>query len=106
METTLYEQWLDSCLKAGIPALSTDTAARILAVVYVFGGERESFVYNTKLVADIRYIKSRFDIEGCGVPPADLVELIKVYTKDCEAHLDDKPQWAKELFNKRYSIEL
>ena len=106
METTLHEQWLDSCLKAGIPAISTDTAARILAVVYVFGSERESFVYNTKLVADIRYIKSRFDIEGCGVPPADLVELIKTYTKDCEAHLDDKPQWAKELFNKRYSIAL
>ena len=34
------------------------------------------------------------------------VELIKTYTKDCEAHLDEKPQWAKELFNKRYSIEL
>lgn len=42
---TLRDLWNKTCMSANIPAISMDTCARILAVVYVHGNN-ESLVYN------------------------------------------------------------
>ena len=45
-----------TCLQADIPILSRDTAAKILAVVYIQGGD-ERMVLSPKLKADCDYIQ-------------------------------------------------
>lgn len=56
---TLKDMWDEACLSTGIPAISIDTSARILAVVYVHGNN-EAFVCNKTFLADVRYIQKRF----------------------------------------------
>ena len=34
---TLRHQWNEACLQLGLPSLTTDTAAKIMAVLYVYG---------------------------------------------------------------------
>lgn len=36
-----YKRWLESFRQIGIPAISTDTSARILAVVYSLGNNEQ-----------------------------------------------------------------
>lgn len=50
-------QWNDTCKAAGLVSISKCTAAKLLAIVYVLGGERESFTHNEKLKADLDYIQ-------------------------------------------------
>lgn len=117
---TLKKIWNDAFLAVGIPAISMDTSARILAVVYVHGNN-EAFVYNNSFLADIDHIKQRFNIYGTGVPDPDLSELIKSYVRELEdferTHENDMhsgtalfapriPQWAVDLFKERYNIKI
>ena len=41
--TTLYQQWADAFASVGECHLSLDTCCKLLAVVYVYGGEDASF---------------------------------------------------------------
>ena len=63
-------------MSANIPAISMDTCARILAVVYVHGNN-ESLVYNKSFLSDLQYIKEKFRLQGGEIPDADFCELIK-----------------------------
>lgn len=117
---TLKELWNATCLSAGIPAISTDTAARIMAVTYAHGNN-EAFVLNPNFVADLDYICKRFHIHGAGTPNADFAELLRKYVSELEtfeeAHEGEGsqggalfkphvPQWAVDLFKDRYNIKL
>ena len=116
----LKELWNATCLSADIPAISTDTAARIKAVVYVHGNN-EAFVFNRNCFADIDYICKRFHIHGAGTPDAYFAELLRKYVSELEnfekAHEGEEsqggalfkphvPQWAVDLFKDRYNIKL
>ena len=99
MVDQMRDDWNMTCLAAGIPAISTDTCARIMAVLYVH--------------------QLRFHLHGGGTPDADFVELLKEYVSELE-NADNKPinsdsdalfyrnipTWAKELYNRRYGIKL
>lgn len=85
-EYILRKQWNDSCLELGIPSLTMHTAARIMAVVYVFGNN-EAFVTNAKFTADVEYICRRFGIGGGETPNQDFVETLKTYVAECESHI-------------------
>lgn len=117
---TLKELWNATCLSAGIPAISTDTAARIMAVTY-FHGNNEAFVFNPNFVADLGYLCKRFHIHGAGTPDADFAELLRKYVGELEHYEKSHegegseggalfkphvPQWAIELFKDRYGIKL
>lgn len=115
---TLKELWNATCLSAGIPAISTDTAARIMAVTYTHGNN-EAFVFNPNFVADLDYICKRFHIHGAGTPNLHFAELLRKYVSELEtfekAHEGSQggalfkphvPQWAVELFKDRYNIKL
>ena len=101
----LQKDWLDACMSAGIPAVTTDTAARVLAVLYVFGGEHEEMTLNVKFTQEVKYIQKRFHIEGGEVPDETFVLTLQHYIKELEKQ-NDPPEWAVNLYRDRYGIKV
>ena len=46
----------------GLPAITLDTSARLMAIVYVHGGGEEEMDLNQKFVNDVQYIQRRLPI--------------------------------------------
>ena len=119
MKDDLRKQWNDACARLGIPSLTTDTCARIMAVLYVHGNNEE-FVLNHHFVADAEYIQKRFCLYGTGVPTNfEFIALLKEYIKEVEEYIetnknkvegclfsDAKPEWAIKLFKEMYNIKI
>lgn len=113
------DDWNTACLQMGIPAIRTDTCARIMAVLYMYGNN-EYMVYNKTFLADVRYIQDRFGLHGAGTLQHDFAVLLKQYVKELEdyeeRHKEDAadgalfkshiPAWASKLFDERYGIKL
>ena len=119
----MQQDWLNACLAAGIPAVTRDTAARLMAVLYVHGGGHEEMVMNRKFTNEMRYIQRRYGIEGGQRPDAEVVGLIQHYVRELEQYegshtkdtatdadgtqvMDSAPEWAVRLFRDRYGIKL
>ena len=111
--------WNEACLSAGLKSISTDSAARIMAIVYVHGNN-EAFCLNQKFLADVDYIRKEYHIEGSAIPDPEFSRLLKMYAEELEDYYekhkhekegnalfnDPKPQWAIDLFKERYDIKL
>ena len=115
-EMTLYRQMLataqsvNELLQDGdeFNMISRDTAAKILAVVYIQGGD-ERMVLSPKLKADCDYIQDHYHIRGGEVPDVEITEYIQHYVKTLEQYIkdnDDWPQWVYGFFMQRYSFKL
>lgn len=114
--TKLQRDWLEACEQVGIPAITTDTSARIMAVMYVHGGGEEEMVLNQKFVNDVKYIQRRFHIQGGEVPDENFVRIMQQYVRQLEQHLEECkrnnvsdtqiPEWAHKLMRDRYGMKL
>lgn len=121
--TKLQQDWLNACLAADIPAVTRDTAARLLAVLYVHGGGHEEMVMNRKFTNEMKYIQRRYGIEGGQKPDPQVVNLVQHYVTELEQYqskhaadtatdtdgskvTDSAPDWAVNLFRDRYGIKL
>ena len=109
----LQRDWLDACKAVGIPAITTDTSARIMAIVYVHGGGEEEMVLNQKFVNDVQYIQDRFGIKGGEIPDGDFAVLLQHYVRELESYLKEHkadktsvPEWAHKLMLDRYGMKL
>ncbi len=105
-----FNQLYDTALAAGLPIISTDTAAKILAVTYVHGNN-EFMVHSPKFKAEIRYIQKKWGIDGGLIPDAGITIAIQHDVDELERfekeHPEERyPQWAIELFKTRYGFEL
>lgn len=100
---TLQEQTIAAFESAGIPYISMDTCAKIMAVLYKYGNN-EYMVLNKKFTMECAYIQRRFHIEGGEIPDATFVEKLQFYVAQCRD--DEIPQWASDLFKERYNIKL
>lgn len=100
----IHEQLTQSSLATGLTIIGKELAAKILAVIYMYDDER--ITYSDKLRADIKYIQARYNIDGCGIPNAELVELIKQRVNELPKYRTNIPTWATELFKQRYGIAL
>ncbi len=113
----LYQQWLESCKQCDIPAISTDTAARLMAILYEYGNN-EDFTYNRKFLADKEYIQDRFGLQGACVPDPHFHALLRQYVKELQDYyighkskdtmqdLEDLvPDWAPKLLKDRYNMK-
>lgn len=118
-QQSVYAQWLESCRQADIPAISTDTAARLMAVLYEYGNN-EGFTYNQKFLADKDYIQDKFGLREMCVPEPRFHALLKQYIKELQdyqqEHKDDvtdksnpykamAPDWAPQLLKDRYNMK-
>lgn len=114
--TQLQRDWLEACEQVGIPAITTDTSARIMAIMYVHGGGEEEMVLNQKFVNDVKYIQRRFHIQGGDVPDETFVLTMQHYVKQLEQHMAECkrnnvtdtqiPEWAHKLMRDRYGMKL
>jgi len=98
----------DACLQMNIPIIGRDTAAKILAVVYIQGCD-ERIVLSPKVKADLEYIQNRFDIHGGETMDASLQQKTKWYVKDLEQYIktnNDWPTWVYDFWMERYNFKL
>lgn len=96
---------LNDALTVGLPIISTDTAARLMAIAYVYGGGNETLVLSPKFQCDCKYIQKKFGIQGGEVPDAKIATFLQTYVKELE-NSKECPQWVNDLMNKRYNIKL
>lgn len=116
----LYSQMMDTFLSAGINPLSADTSAKLLAILYVYGGGNESFVLSKKFCKDADLACKRLNIEGGETPTEEGRQLIQKYVKELEDDINRKDrteeektfagvkctvEWANKLMQERYSIK-
>lgn len=99
-----YKRWLRDCLTMGIPAITLDTSARILAIVCVLGNN-EQIVMSPQCILDLEYLQERFHIKGGESPNPAIIQPLKKYIAELE-RADKLPKWAKTLFKERYGIKL
>ena len=100
----------ETALNAGLSIVSLDTAARILAVVYVHGNN-EFMVHSPKFNTEREYIQKRFHIQGGEIPDPEIIPVLKGYIKELEEYeklhpIEKYPAWAKDLFIQRYNFKL
>ena len=103
--TDFRRQWNESCKAAGLVSIGKDTAAKLLAVVYVLGGEREAFTHNEKLKADLEYIQDVYGFQGGMTPDAFVSNALKQYCNELEDY-KTIPQWATKLMQENYGIKI
>lgn len=101
----LQRDWLDACISAGIPAITTDTSAKVLAVLYVFGGEHEEMTLNVKFTQEVKYIQHRFRLIGGETPDVKFVKTVKHYVEEIKKQ-NNPPEWAVKLYKDRYGIKI
>lgn len=118
-EPNIYGQWLESCMQAGLSAISTDTAARLMAVLYEYGNN-EGLTYSPRFLAEKDYIQDRFGLREMRTPDPHFHELLKKYIKELQDYqIEHKgesndrdhpyrllaPDWAPQLLKDRYGIK-
>lgn len=101
----LYMGMLNDALAVGLPIISRDTAARIMAITYVYGGGNETLVLSPKFQCDCKYIQKRFGIQGGEIPDAEFASTLRSYVKELE-NSKVCPQWVHDLMKRRYNIKL
>ena len=100
----LRRQWNDACLAAGIPAMTTATSARIMAILLHYGNN-EAMVLNQHFTADCEYIQKRFRIMGSQSPDPDFARELQAINAELEA-CTQPPQWAVTLMQEMYGIKI
>ena len=94
-------------MQLDLPSLTTDTAAKIMAVLYVYGNN-ENMVLNNHFQADCNYIQKRYHIQGGETPDVDFVIKFQCWHKDIldyeKEHAEGIVPWAVKLFADMYNI--
>ena len=108
----IYAAILESGLKTGLPVISADTCAKLLAIVYA--SNSEMVTHCPKMVLDCGYAQKRFHIEGSEVVDADFAEKLRGYVRDIEREIEETkketgcykmPEWCNEFVRERYGIK-
>lgn len=93
-----YEKLVNTAEQCGIKIISDDMCCKLLAWVYVKGGNTEATIYNVKLNTDIKMAQKRLNIYGSEIPDTKLKIKLLQYIKELET---DKAVWLSD-FNKKY----
>lgn len=100
----LRKQWNETCEAAGLKPITTDTAARIMAIVYCF--DDELMTHSPKFMADIEHIQRCYGIDGGKRPYAGFRLLFVSYVREIERNDNKPPQWAVTLMQEMYGIKI
>lgn len=112
--SNIYKQWADAFASIGLSHISTETAAKLLAILYVYGGSYEGFTHTPNLLTGILTAQRMFNIDGGESPSAEGILLIRQYSKELEddlkgrqpsLHQECHVDWANELMIGRYGFK-
>lgn len=116
---TFRTDWNETCLRAGLPSISRDTSARIMAVLHVESGCTTAVTHSPKLRADLKYIQRRFGLFGGATPDAAFAQTFRRYVREIEMHQRLSagrtdltsaerawPAWARSLYRDSYNVNL
>lgn len=108
--TSLIRSTYSAALAFDIPIISTDNAARLMAVLYVHGNN-EFMTHCEKFNIEREYIQKRFHLQGSEIPDAEFARLLKGYVYQLEKWEKQHPkepyaEWAVKLYEDRYGIRL
>lgn len=101
---SLRQQWNEACLQVGLPSLTLNTCAKIMAILYHYGNN-EAMVLSPHFRADCEYVKKRYHIQGGETPDEDFVDEyaeVNALLEDCK----EPPKWAKDLMKEMYNITI
>lgn len=105
----LYSQFCEALKAVEIAPMSLDRAARLLAILYVHGGQNEAFVTHPRLTRDIFTAQDVLNIHGGQVPNPEGMRLMQGYIRELESYVKAKsntaPLWADEMM-RRYNVEM
>lgn len=107
-----YKSLLATAASTGLPIIGKWTAARILFIVYAYGGSREEFTLSPKFKADIEYIQSTYGFDGGETPDTEVAAYIQqLYSENPTDIAGDRntgeiPDWADKLCKDRYGFNL
>ena len=99
--------------RVGMSLMSDDFAAKLLAYVYVLGGENESVTQNPRMTAGIAIAQQKFNLYGGETPSRKGIELIIKYVSELENGIEKTDfrtekcnvEWLNEIY-KRYDIRI
>jgi hypothetical protein len=97
------EQLYATAENAGLKIISDNKCCRLLAYLYVYGGENEQTVFNERLRNALFYAQRRLNLMGGERPDAELLPVLQGYIKSVDDY-DGPPEWAIEL-EKEYGIK-
>lgn len=110
-DETLYKAILRTGDACGISIMPLRKAARLMAIIYVWGGGDEQFTGSPKLKADVEYIQEKYQLYGGGVPPVDFVLALQADVLALEDYIEKHrgensqcPEWAKEFMKEYYNF--
>lgn len=98
----LVQQLEEAFNSVGSSMMSMNFAAKLLAYVYVIGGNDEAVVRNKALNAGIAIAAQKFNIKGGSVPKAKSIPVIRAFISELERKGEDTP-WLSAIYN-RYNI--
>lgn len=101
----LRRRWNETCKAAGLVAISRDKAARLLAVVYVYGGETEAMTHSPSLMDDLDYVQDVYGFRGGMVPDGEVVERMGQYIDELDKS-NEVPEWAAKMMYHGYGVDL
>jgi hypothetical protein len=87
---------------AGLKIIPDDKCCRLLAWLYVYGGENEQ-ILDSRVSNAIFYAQGRLNLRGGEAPDVELVPMLQSYIKSVEDY-DNPPEWVIEL-EKEYGIK-
>ena len=107
MSECLRQQWNEACLSLGIPALTTATSAKIMAILLHYGNN-EAMVLSPHFRADCDYIQRRYHIQGGEIPDEEFATELRKYNSELErlGTFAKPPQWAVDLMKNMYNITI
>lgn len=110
MAHTLKGQFSEALLQVDIAPMSKQTAARLLAALYVHGGANSDWTLNRTLLDDIETARKILHIEGSEVPDAEGAKLLQKATRELapEGYFGrtfPRPDWLDDI-SKRYHIRV
>lgn len=101
---SLRQQWNEACLQVGLPSLTLNTCAKIMAILMHYGNN-EAMVLSPHFRADCEYVQKRYHIQGGKTPDLEFIEEFQPIEKELR-DLEQPPGWAKHLMKNMYNIEI
>ena len=96
------ERLFSAAQSCGLPVLSKDGAARLLAWLLIYGGGKEAVVKRADVHAYILEAQRLSNIYGGATPDREMTRAIRMYVGSV-ADPDNPPVWVKKL-ERRYGL--